>query len=481
MLHFTLLLPILAVLTAAIPFKRGDSNDPKEYLVSPLPGWDDLPSDYAKPIQYAGQLELFAENNTDYFFWKVVDSEKISENKNRTTFWLQGGPGCSSLQAVFAENGPFKLNEQRDIIVNEASWHKISDMVYVDQPPMVGYSDGESIRNLYQVQVYFMRFLEKYFALFPDDLENDIYIAGESYGGQYIPYVADAILKRNDNLTDGEAEYKLKGLLIGNGLVSPDEQSLSYIDWFKEKSLISDSNPKWGDINDAQQACQDVVDGKAASPNENYAFSCRSILPIILEATKNDSAPTDEQCVNIYDYQLRDSYPSCGSSYPPVSDITTPYLNSTEIQHDLNVENAVNFSECSTIVQNSFTAANSPPAKELLPGIVSQIPIVLYNGDLDIICNTNGVLKYLSNLTWNGATGFDDVDNKSDWIVEDKKAGWVLQDRDITFINVFNASHLVPYNKPKMSRYLFDFVTNEYTKNNKGFVSLPKKGLKVKV
>lgn len=136
---------------------------------------------------------------------------------------------------------------------------------------------------------------------------------------------------------------------------------------------------------------------------------------------QNDSAPTDEQCVNIYDYQLRDSYPSCGSSYPPVNDITTPYLNSSDIQHDLNVEHPVNFTECSTVVQNAFTAANSPPAKELLPDIVSQIPIVLYNGDLDIICNTKGVLRYLSNLTWNGATGFDNVEKKSDWIVEDKK------------------------------------------------------------
>ena len=477
MLHSTLLLPIYALLATAAPFKRGSSNDPKEYLVSPLPGWNELQSDYAKPIQYAGQLELFAENNTDYFFWKVVDSEKIPENKNRTTFWLQGGPGCSSLEAVFAENGPFKLNEQRQITVNEASWHKVSDMVYVDQPPMVGYSDGELIRNLYQVQVYFMRFLEKYFALFPDDLQNDIYIAGESYGGQYIPYVADAILKRNQNLTDGQNEYKLKGLLIGNGLVAPDEQSLSYVDWFKEKSLIDDSNPKWSDINDAQKACQDVVDGKAASPNENYAFSCRSILSIILDATKNETAPTDQQCVNMYDFQLRDSYPSCGSSYPPVNDITTPYLNDSGIQHDLNVQHPVNFSECSTVVQHAFTAANSPPAKELLPDIVSQIPVVLYNGDLDIICNTNGVLKYLSNTTWNGATGFNDVDNKSDWVVEGKKAGWVLQERDLTLINVFNASHLVPYTQPIVSRYLFDFVTNEYTKNNGEFISVPKEEL----
>ncbi|KAI5969098.1 KEX1 [Candida margitis] len=351
-------------------------------------------------------------------------------------------------------------------------------MVYVDQPPMVGFSDGELIRNLNQVQIYFLRFLEKYFALFPEDLQNDIYIAGESYAGQYIPYVADAILKRNENLTDGDDEYKLKAVLIGNGIVSPDEQSLSYVDWFKEKSLIDDSNPNWSQINDAQKACQDVLDGTAASPNENYAFSCHSILQVILNATRNESAPADQQCVNVYDYQLRDSFPSCGSSYPPVTELITPYLNSSKIQNDLNVNHPVNFTECNTKVQETFTATNSPPAKVLLPGIVSQIPIIVYNGDLDIICNSNGVLSYLSNLTWNGATGFDDANNRTDWIVEDKKAGWVLQDRDLTFINIFNASHLVPYSRPLVSRYLFDFATDEYTKNDKGFVSSPKDGLK---
>ncbi|KAI5970104.1 hypothetical protein CANMA_000715 [Candida margitis] len=471
--HVWLLLPLYALLAVASPFKAECLSDSKDYLVSPLPGWDELPSDYAKPIQYAGQLELFPENSTEYFFWKVVDSEKVPENKNRTTFWLQGGPGCSSIEGVFLEHGPFKLDDEEKIVVNENSWHKRSDMVYVDQPTQVGYSDGELIHELSQVQVYFLKFLEKYFELFPEDLKNEIYVAGESFGGQYVPYVADAILKRNENLTDGGVEYKLKGIMIGNGYVSPNEQFLSYIDYFKDHFLIDDSNPNWDTINEYQSACQEVVDGEEISSNENRAPVCEALLGLFLNATRNESAPADQQCLNVYDYNLHDSFPSCGDSYPPLSDANR-FLNRWDVQADLNVESPVNYTVCNTVVQETFTAPNSPPSKLLLPDIVSQIPIVLYNGASDILCNTDGVLKYLSNMTWNGATGFSDTNNRADWIVEDKKAGWVLQDRNLTFINIFNASHYVPYSQPTVAKFLLDFVTGETTEDAEGFVSQPK-------
>ena len=39
--------------------------------------------------------------------------------------------------------------------------------------------------------------MEKYYELFPEEIGYEIYFAGESYAGQYIPYIADAILQRN--------------------------------------------------------------------------------------------------------------------------------------------------------------------------------------------------------------------------------------------------------------------------------------------
>ena len=75
--------------------------------------------------------------------------------------------------------------------------------------------------------------MEKYYELFPEEIGYEIYFAGESYAGQYIPYIADAILQRNKKLVDGEHKYDLRGVLIGNGWVSPNEQSLSYLPFSK--------------------------------------------------------------------------------------------------------------------------------------------------------------------------------------------------------------------------------------------------------
>ncbi|KAI5967422.1 hypothetical protein CANMA_003065 [Candida margitis] len=280
-------------------------------------------------------------------------------------------------------------------------------MVYVDQPPM-------------------------YFELFPEDLENDIYVAGESFGGQYVPYVARAILKRNENLTKVDDEYKLKGIMIGNGLVSPNEQFLSLIDYFKDHSLIDDSNPNWANINKAQSVCQEIVDGEETSLNENKAQVCTSLLGLFLNATRDESAPADQQYLNIYDYKLHDAFPTCGFSYPPLTE-ANKFLNRWEVQADLNVERPVNYTVCNTVVQKTFTAPNSPPDKNNFAGIISTT----------------------------GSIG----------VVEEEKAGWVLQDRNLTFINIFNASHYVPYSQPTMAKYLLDFITSETTEDIEGFIS----------
>ncbi|KAI5960690.1 KEX1 [Candida theae] len=448
----------------ALPHKGSGSNDAKEYLVTSLPGWDKLPSNYSKPIMHAGQLDIFPENNTHYFFWKVADSVKSEENKNRTTFWLNGGPGCSSVDGVLLENGPFRINKEEEIVVNNGSWHKVTDMVYVDQPSRVGFSYGPLISQLDQVQTNFLAFLDKYFELFPEDSSNDIYISGESYGGQYIPYIATAILERTD--------YKLKGLLIGNGWVSPNEQSLSYIPFFKEHGLIDDHNPSWPSLYAAQAACEAVVNGSAPDGgNENDAPACDSILNTLLQAT-TQKTPSGDQCLNVYDYKLRDS--DCGNSYPqPDESYVTRFLRDPKVIESLNIQHKTQWQECSSLVSRTFTASKSAPAKSLLPALLKQIPIVLYSGALDITCNSQGALGYISNMTWNGAQGFTNPDNHIDWEFGDEQAGWVLQDRNLTFVNVYNASHILPYNVPEISRSLFQFVTGTDQKRDGKIVTTP--------
>ncbi|KAI5949624.1 KEX1 [Candida jiufengensis] len=486
MLFNSILTIILHITIAfAVPHKRSKkNNDPaKKYLVKSLPGMSSLPKDYAKPIMYAGELELYSQNKSDYFFWKFIDSTKTEKSKNITTFWLNGGPGCSSMDGVLLENGPYRVNKLRKLEVNNGSWHKISDMVYVDQPVGTGFSftsKNHYVHELDQIGQYFLKFLEKYFEIFPQDLKNDLYLSGESYAGQYIPYIASYILNRNENLPNGEKPYNLKSIMIGNGWVSPDEQSLSYLPFFESKKLINikdQSSNKTQLVTEDYENCKKLI-SQESNENDNEFDSdndittigdesndvCNYLLNDLLYLTANSSAPKSEQCINVYDYTLRDSYPACGSNFPPELKYTTPYLRQKSVLLKLHIHNAQKWQECSDTVYSELTAENSLPSVYLLPELIKKIPIVLFNGANDIICNTQGVLNYLQKMEWEGRTGFSNVNNTSPWLVGSKKAGWVIQERNLTFVNVYNASHMVPYSQPLISRSLFDFVLNTYSK-----------------
>jgi len=48
--------------------------------------------------------------------------------------WLSGGPGSSSLQNLFLENGPFKILDDLTLQENIYSWNRKVNLVFVEQP-----------------------------------------------------------------------------------------------------------------------------------------------------------------------------------------------------------------------------------------------------------------------------------------------------------------------------------------------------------
>ncbi|KAK6458419.1 carboxypeptidase B-like processing protease [Scheffersomyces xylosifermentans] len=465
-MHFLYVLWLLvaeAVFTQALQPK--DPSDPqKKYLVTNLPGlYDNIPQDEI-PLMFAGQLELYPENNTNYFFWSYKDSHPLPENKKRTIFWLNGGPGCSSMDGALLEAGPFRVGPDEKVLYNNGSWHKAADMIFVDQPGGTGFSYATAFdTELDQVTRDFMVFLEKYYEIFPEDLDNDIYFAGESYAGQYIPYIADGIVRRNRNLTEGQREYKLKGLLIGNGWISPNEQSLSYFPYAVQAGIIDTKNPAWGDILHQHEECQKVVsridshfDGKVHD-FEVSSGTCERVLTKMLTATKDDN----NMCYNMYDYTKKDTYPSCGMNWPFELKYVGPFLEEDAVVSNLNIQHNQRWEECSRNVGSSLQATNSVPSVHLLPGLLQEMPIVLFNGNLDIICNYIGTEGFIKKLEWGGQVGFSEG-VLADWIYNDDVAGYIKSERNLTFVNVFDASHMVPYDKPEISRALIDIITGNF-------------------
>lgn len=62
--------------------------------------------------------------------------------------------------------------------------------------------------------------MAKFFSIFIELKNNDFYMAGESYAGIYIPYLATKINEMND-LPSTMNRIPLKGIMIGNGCTDP--------------------------------------------------------------------------------------------------------------------------------------------------------------------------------------------------------------------------------------------------------------------
>ena len=136
-------------------------------------------------------------------------------------FWLNGGPGCSSLGGFFQEHGPFVLaNDGLDVTLNPYSWNKAANVLYIEQPAGVGFSYPAGPANDTMTAIDTVEAIAAFIGYHPELKGRPLYIAGESYGGHYVPNTAKAI--EAWNAVEGQATpINLKGFAVGNG----------YADW----------------------------------------------------------------------------------------------------------------------------------------------------------------------------------------------------------------------------------------------------------
>ena len=136
---------------------------------------------------YSGYLSSSTVKQFHYMF--NLASEDY-ENKP-LVLWLNGGPGCSSLEGWASENGPMKLDSKGKFNMNEYSWNKVANMLYMESPGDVGFSYIDSKLD-YELEINDdiaaqdnFNALQDFFKKFPSFKGKDFYISGESYAGIY--------------------------------------------------------------------------------------------------------------------------------------------------------------------------------------------------------------------------------------------------------------------------------------------------------
>jgi serine carboxypeptidase-like clade 1 len=217
------------------------SARPTQFEVTSLPGWD-------RPLvsrTYCG----FGSAGTPpsgvgemFFNYIFLESERDPEN-DPVVVWYNGGPGAASMFGLFVEIGPYLLNRDsinpldpaamETVLPNPYSWTKVANIVAVNNPPPIGFSyctggadpdntgpsgDGYSCGpwNDSSTAAANRAFLASLFLNdFPEFRDNDLFLAGESYAGIYVPTIARAIIRQPDGLN-------LKGFTVGDGCIGSD-------------------------------------------------------------------------------------------------------------------------------------------------------------------------------------------------------------------------------------------------------------------
>lgn len=356
--------------------------------------------------------------------------------------WLNGGPGCSSLTGLFLELGPSSVNKKIELVHNPHSWNNNASVIFLDQPVNVGFSySSDSVRNTIAAGRDVYALLTLFFHNFPEYAEQDFHIAGESYAGHYIPVFTSEILKHKDN------NINLKSVLIGNGLTDPYTQYAYYRPMAcgdgGRDSVLSESQCR--SMDSSLPRCQSLI---KSCYNSGSVWSC---LPASIYCNNAMLGPYQRTGRNVYDIRsgCEDSGNLCYSGIGYI----TEYLSQKSVQDALGVE-VHSYESCNFDINRNFMFAGDwmQPYHHLLPSILEELPVLIYAGDTDFICNWLGNEAWTEALDWSGHKRFVDSEKK-DLTREgvDKAYGKVKSSGNLSFMRIFDAGHMVPMDQPEAS------------------------------
>ncbi|XP_075731411.1 lysosomal protective protein [Rhipicephalus microplus] len=464
------LIGTVVVLAVVLALPVAIAQGPPEDEVTHLPGLANQTTSFK---QYSGFLQAGGTRRLHYWF---IASERNPET-DPVILWMNGGPGCSSLLGLMSEQGPFRaVRRGTKLILNPYRWNKIASIIFLEAPAGVGFSydpSGNYSTNDDQTADDNYLALQDFFSKFPSLKSNDFYIAGESYGGIYVPMLTQRVLKNPKGI-------QLKGYAVGNGALDLNilGNALVFFGYYHGLYGLSlwtrlTSNCCHGSV--SQQSCdfveretleceaavQDALEviydehlnvynlydkcedesgrrllGSRASPSSRYHRSRQLIAHSVNVTRDQDNLSSSPACID--------------------SENVKRYLTREDVKVALHVENStLEWDECSNVLQySSQYRSMKNVVKELVDS--QQLKTLIYNGDVDMACNFLGDEWFVNTL------GYKPKSTYKLWKHKDQVAGFFqTYEKNITFVTIKGAGHMVPEDKPAQAlQMISNFITD---------------------
>jgi vitellogenic carboxypeptidase-like protein len=450
------------------------SNDNPSYVHKlPMAAGESQIESYAGHIQirnvsHTGEDD--PKNKASMFYWFFPAQEPLVENPP-LVIWLQGGPGSSSMIGLFYEMGPFNFNGKGKLIRNTESWNKHYSMLFIDQPVGTGLSfvgnvskistaedkpdveltdlnellqkaaglkmdtcdterDEEKpvfkngyVGNEAAVAHDLIVFVDRFYDLYPNQRNAELYITGESYAGKYVPAFAYHIHLVNQHRLSIESSrhiIPLAGLAVGNGLTDPITQIKTHGTHAIALGLVSLSDKNNIDIL-AEAAGKFIC--KKDWKNANQA---REQLFKIFESKSGG--------VNVYDVR-RGNNPY---DRKEMSDFFVDPKNRIEIHVGDHL-----YGPDSNVYQYLSDDIMKSSVWYFATLLDSGYKVLLYQGQYDF---KDGILssnEWITNMKWSGAEEYAKAE-RSVWYEDKVVAGYKTEHKNLVRAEVLNAGHLAP-------------------------------------
>ncbi|KAI4604456.1 hypothetical protein KJ359_000594 [Pestalotiopsis sp. 9143b] len=321
------------------------------------------------------------------------------------------------------------------------------------QPVTVGYSYGGRMpRNLKDATTATHKFLQQFFAAFEQLSGLDFYIAGESYGGSWVPALGARIVERQRSdlamVIQSSTGYaprhiNLKGVAVGNGLFRQSVQSSGLFESAcKGPGAIFGSaecrrlEPLASRCEVLERVCEefgyDSVGCKTASS------VCGAFFEVFGELGRNP-----------YDWRQRcggDVF-TCYSSLAGIEALMA--LNTT--REALGVPDQVSYALLSEPVYAAWNEEDEiwKPSHQYVNYLLDMdVRVLIFVGDTDFLCQYGGMRRLVNEgLSWHHQPSFR-YKPLREWYVDGQRAGLGKAIEPLSYIEVENSGHMVPFDKP---------------------------------
>eukprot|EP00537_Pseudo-nitzschia_pungens_P018192 CAMPEP_0172410434 /NCGR_PEP_ID=MMETSP1061-20121228/76882_1 /TAXON_ID=37318 /ORGANISM="Pseudo-nitzschia pungens, Strain cf. pungens" /LENGTH=814 /DNA_ID=CAMNT_0013146619 /DNA_START=87 /DNA_END=2531 /DNA_ORIENTATION=- len=492
------------------------ASNPDDHLVTNLP----LLSDFnGGSKHWAGLLPVNDKGDGYLFYWLFApDAEQLEaakadgrvnqdESNVPLLIWLNGGPACSSMDGLWLENGPFRLdpgngangNNWNDIRIDPHSWHNAPAYVlYIDQPVGTGLAfttSGNYPNNDERVNEDFYYFLTEFMKLHgpnlnvrsrthEDDrgkienlatLQRPFYFSGESHAGHYIPSMMNYIRKKNANPralqeSDGVA-MPLSGALIGNGWFDPIYQYSAH-----------EAAYGYGLIGKAQERSLAIKEESCRADLRNGHYTSGTCFNLLDEVVTNSLGRDNPFKVSQYDQRKWENR-NRERDFPPGHKDVEAFLGKAQTIANAPIQSVLEAIHASPSWEagQRYRECTDPPYEALSHqdglGVVQDIVellendgdggdgddgdetsgegnpnptrLLFFNGVQDLICNHAGNENALENLPWKHRFEYV-TSQRYGWKAPsiDKLGGYMKEFRNLSFLKVIDSGHMVPMDVP---------------------------------